>query len=646
MTVISLLFVLLAGSVVVITVLKYLRLPTMLGYLVIGLIVGPKGLAFIGEGSDVHHIAELGVMALMFSLGLKFSFTRLLESRKEVFGLGASQVVVCLGAFSGAAWLFGLSPIDSLLAGAVMTMSSTAVISKILIERGELQTPHGNRTVAVLIFQDLAVIPLLILLDDGDGESANWLFNLVSSVVVLFFMLVIAPRLMKKLVNFFAQQGSNELFTAFVLSMVVGMALLSHQAGLSLILGAFLAGMLLAESYHRYLIEDIIRPFREIFLGFFFISIGLLVSTEGLLSNLPIIVLLSVALLVVKPLIIYGLTRVIGSYHWTAIYSAIALGGTGEFGFVLLAATSLDDPQLLQILLSVNLLCMIMPPVLLPLTERLRIRLGGGKEWLLQARDLTRVIAVTGSMENHVIIVGFGQNAKIVSRMLEHRKIPWVALENNHAIITANESKDTHVVFGDGRNEQELVAAGIQQARVLVVTHPVHSTAIQTIHMAHQLNKKLTIITKVLGEKQVEEATAAGATFMSVSSLETGLGLATKTLQTFGIRPHQIAQDIRDFHGSAVEVGQSSVVDALESEFASRLREVRVDGTIVADGQTVAQVEELLEGTEVELIAIIRDEHKHNLTPTTEIIAGDALYLRGSGNHLDTAEVLLRKAEE
>lgn len=643
----ELLLSLLAGGVVVISVMKYLRLPTMLGYLVLGTLVGPNVFNVIEESKDASELAELGIMALMFSLGLKFSFSRLLSSRRLVFGLGGLQVASCLVVTTLVAhFIAGLELRNALIVAAVLTMSSTAVVSKMIIERGELKTPQGTRTISVLIFQDLAVIPMLILFShDTTTDSHTYISDFLGIGLLLFFLLVVAPRIMPKLVDYFARQQSDELFTIFVLCMVVGISHLTHSAGLSAVLGAFVTGILLAESRHRYLIEEIIRPYREIFLGFFFVSIGLLVAPNTWIQHLPAILGLTIAVLVLKPLIIYALIRLVGSHRWTAIHASVALGGTGEFGFVLLtaAATSVDN-DLLQILLATNLVAMIMPPILLPIVERLRTRLSND-EWLLQARDLTRIASTAGKLSEHVILCGFGQGSSVITKLLDRREIPWLALENNHEIFASKGLTQSNVVFGDARQPETLIAAGILQAKTLIVTHHIHSAAVQTIHAAHQLNPQLPIIAKVQGEKQIDEVSSAGATFLSIAAIETGSSMASKALQIYGVSNQAIAHDIREMHGRAVDTSIAPLMDVRDDDDLPRLREHRITSGWEVCNKPVAALEGLLHDLDVQLISLVRDNQRVNLEPDIALEDGDIVYLRGNRHSLETVAALLAKSK-
>ncbi len=641
--IIEIVFLLLGGGLIAVTVLRYLKLPLLLGYLIVGIAVGPHGMELFDSDTDITSLAELGIMAMMFTLGLKFSVARLRSSKRLVLGLGGLQVSVCLGIVTLLAiTLFEFDWRTSILIGSIVAMSSTAVVSKLLIERGEVTTPHGTRSISILIFQDLAVIPLIILFSSGDAGTTNIWIELLKAVVLFVVLIVIAPKVMPSVVRFFSQLASSEVFTLFVLCFIIGISLLTYSAGLSLVLGSFVAGMLLSESHHRYLIEEIIRPYSEIFLGFFFVSIGLLVVPAGLLENWPIIVAGTFAVLLFKPVIIFGLTKFMGTHSWTAVYTAVALGGTGEFGFVLLtAASSTMDATIVQILLGINLLCMVSPTLLLPTIELIRAR-WFGQDWLLQARDLTKIINQASDIAEPVILSGYGQNGKIICRLLDRQSIPWISIENNYERAQVGMQAGKNVVYGDARNAEVLLAAGIANARALVITHGMHAQTVKTTHIAHQLNPELAIIAKTLSSDEEQEVLQAGASHVITAALETGSGLAVRAMQICGLDNNTILSSIYVPQGS-ISDSESDLLPAVASElFASSqlsnsygIKEIEIvkDSKIV--GLTSDKLIKLLEKTQVKVLYLQRDNQNIQPDATFTLEAKDVLFLEGNSTQLN-----------
>lgn len=649
MHIVEIIFILLGASLFCITLLKYLKMPTMFGYLLLGIGIGPHGFKFIEQSHHIAEIAELGIMAVMFTLGLKFSVTKIMSSKQYVFGLGGLQVSSTLVlATVVTKYALGVSWYEAFLFGSVVTMSSTAVISKLLIDQGEVHTPHGTRSIAILIFQDLAVIPLLVYFAYDPSDTGAPLYTtILSSLAVIAILVFVAPRVMPPLVDFFANQRSNEIFTVFALVLVVGISLLTHLAGLSMVLGSFLAGMLLSESRHRYLIEDIIRPFREIFLGFFFVSIGLLLSPEVFTEQWLLILVATVLVVVFKPLIIYGLTRAMHTHQWTAMQVGASLGGTGEFGFVLLtAAATATGSELLQVMLAVNLVCMFTPTFLLGLVTKLRNSLGSS-EWLLQARDLTRIASQTGDLKDHVILCGFGHNSRVIIRMLKKHDIPWVAIESDYERSKAAQEAGFNVVFGDARNAESLIALGIFKAKSLIITHGVQSATVQTVQAAKGVAPSLPITVKVLGDTDIEEVRDAGASYLSIAAMETGATMAARVMQEYGISPQAISHDVRQMHEDMIKHGgsnlfQSSVMDASDNDHVPRPGKIRLLEGSKATGMTVTQLLALLKGSKVEFLHL---ERNHKTVPSEEnevLQANDDIVISGNQYDLDAAEALLR----
>src|SRR5881628_524325 len=313
----ELVLILLASAVFVVVFFRWLHLPPLLGYILVGVAVGPFALAWIPDTDEGRHLAEFGVVFLMFSIGLEFSLAKLFQLRRAVFGLGFSQVLLTLGAVLAAASLAGAPWQAALAVGGAIAMSSTAMVMRILAERIQLETPHGRDIVGVLLFQDLAVVPLLILIPaiaEGSGELVQRLgFALAKATAVLVVLLFVGQKLMRGWFHIVARLRSHELFILNVLLITLGLAWLTHRAGLSLALGAFLAGMLIAETEYRHQVEEDIRPFREVLLGLFFITVGMALDPAVVLANLPWVVFLVVVPVLAKLVLIVALARVFGA---------------------------------------------------------------------------------------------------------------------------------------------------------------------------------------------------------------------------------------------------------------------------------------------------------------------------------------------
>jgi len=337
-----LLVVLLVGAVAGVALTRKLGLASIIGYLLVGVAVGPSGLNLIDDPATAQYVAEFGIVFLMFSIGLEFSLGQLKAMRRVVFGLGLLQVGATIFMLGAIAWLAGVPAVAAFVLASALAMSSTAILSKLLTERFELEKPHGREVIGVLLFQDLAVVPILILLPAfAQGEEGTWWQPLGLAVIKASAALAVVLRfgqpLMRRWFSWVASHRSGEFFTLNVLLVTIGMAALSQALGLSLALGAFLAGMLIAETEYRYQVEEDIKPFRDVLLGLFFITVGMFLDGGTVLAHFPLLAATLLVVLVVKGFIVWFGSRLVGSDKGTALRSALWLATAGEFGFVVLA---------------------------------------------------------------------------------------------------------------------------------------------------------------------------------------------------------------------------------------------------------------------------------------------------------------------
>ncbi|MEI6738535.1 MAG: monovalent cation:proton antiporter-2 (CPA2) family protein, partial [Pseudomonadota bacterium] len=405
----SLVVILLATAVVTVVLFRKLHLPAILGYLIVGIGIGPFAAGLVPDSEGTRYLAEFGVVFLMFSIGLEFSLGQLVAMRRIVFGFGLAQVVLTIFVGGGIALLAGQSWQTGLIVGGVLAMSSTAIISKMLSEQAALHSAHGKQTMGVLLFQDLAVIPLLVLVPvlglSPETVATVVGLSLLKAMVALGVILFLGQRLMRPLFHLVAAQKSSELFVLTVLLVTLGLALATEMAGLSLALGAFLAGMLIAETEYRYQVEDDIKPFRDVLLGLFFITIGMLLNFSALWENLFYVLLVLIALLAIKFLIVFGLEIVFKSERAVALRVALALAPAGEFGFVLLAVAAkskaLPD-NVLQVVLAAAIISMLLSPLLFKYMEKIVLYFVA-TEWEMRAVQLQQLAVQSMMQKGHVI---------------------------------------------------------------------------------------------------------------------------------------------------------------------------------------------------------------------------------------------------
>ncbi|CAI8719430.1 putative K(+) efflux antiporter KefB [Pseudomonas sp. IT-P12] len=541
------LLIILASSLVVIALFQRLRLPPVLGYLCVGLMIGPTAFNWVNESEELPDLAELGVVFLLFSLGLEFSLSKMLALRKVVFRLGSQQVLLTVLLLGGLLMLLGLSATPALLLGAGLSLSSTAIVSKELGSLGEIFSSHGQNAIAVLLFQDVVAVLLLTLVPVFAGSSDQaWYWALpvtLGKTVVLFFGLLLASRwLLPRLFHEVAAARSPELFVLLALVIVLLTAWLTHLLGLSPALGAFLAGMLLGESHYRHQIEADIRPFRDILLGVFFVSIGMLIDLQLFASHGLLILGLTLGLLVIKGCVVALLVRWRGSDAETAWRSGLALAQGGEFCFALMALMQQNELMPAEIgglLLAATFCSMLLTPLLLRAAPRIALRLHRKPN---EEAKLEEISALNAGLHSHVVICGYGRVGQSIGRFLRHAQQPYIALDNDPVRVQEAGVSETCVHYGDSRRGELLVAVGLERARLLVIAVDQADIALLILKEARRFNPAVPILVRTRDDSQLTELKAAGASEVVPELLESSLMLASHALIMLGL-PGQQVQD-------------------------------------------------------------------------------------------------------
>ncbi len=645
--------VLLASSVLAVALCRSLQLPPMVGYLGVGLVLGPHALGAVPETEQARVLAEFGVVFLMFSIGLEFSLPKLRVMRRAVFGLGLAQVALTIAAATLALHALGLGWQAGLALGGVIAMSSTAVVIKLLAERMELDSAHGRDIVGVLLFQDLAVVPLLILVP-ALGQPAEALgrevgLALAKAAVVLAILLVAGPRLMRALLGVVARRRSTELFVLNVLLVTLGLAFVTGAAGLSLALGAFLAGMLISETEYRYRVEQEIQPFRDVLLGLFFVTVGMMLDAHQVLDA-PLSVALFFGVIVLGKLaLVTALARAFGAGAGTALRTGLALAQGGEFGFVLLAlvsAGSLLPEPVSQPLLAAMILSMLATPFMIASSDRLVLRFAAS-EWMARSLELHRIAVQSLQDERHVIILGYGRNGQRLARLLESEGLKYVALDLDPDRVREAGLAGDRVVFADSVRRESLVAAGIMRAAAVVVTFADSRAAVRVLSHIHGLRPELPVIVRARDETDIGPLTAAGASEVVPEALESGLMLASHTLVWLGVpltRVMRRIRTVRDEHYGLLRGlfhGASDVPDSVEAAHP-RLHAVTLEAKSHAAGREVDSLDMGRLGVEV---TAVRRPGEGKLAPGAAGVlrAGDVVVLLGTPEALEAADARLER---
>ncbi len=548
----SIVLILLVTAVLVVVAFRSINLPPILGYLLVGAAIGPHALKWVPNTDATQHLAEFGVVFLMFTIGLEFSLGRLHAMKRIVFGLGAVQVVATIALATLLARLFGIGWGAGFALGGVLSMSSTAVLSRLLSERLELDSKHGQEVMGVLLFQDIAVVPLLILVP-ALGQPAGELLEtlglavgkaLLALVVVVFF----GQRLMRAWFFVVARRKTAELFILNVLLITLGLAWLTEMAGLSLALGAFLAGMLISETEYRYQVEEDIKPFRDVLLGLFFITIGMYLDVGAVVSHFLWVVAVLGLLLAGKLAIAWGASRAFGALPGTALRTGLWLCAGGEFGFVLLAQMReqhMAQGLVMQVVLAALVLSLLLAPLIVLVSDRIVLRFVAS-EWMARSMQLTMIAAKSMGTEKHAILCGYGRTGQHLARFLEQEGITCMALDLDPERVQDAALAGESVTFGDCSRKETLVAAGIARAHVMVITFNDRHAAQRVLHHARALRPDLPIVVRAAEEGDVERFFAGGATEVVPEALESSAMLATHALALLGVPMSRVIRRLRE----------------------------------------------------------------------------------------------------
>ena len=653
-SVLQLTLILLASAVAGVVIFRYFGLPPILGYLAIGVLIGPHALGLANDSATVKYLAEFGVVFLMFSIGLEFNLHKLRAMRTIVFGLGGSQVILTMLLAVPASllmnWIYPISWQAAIALGGALAMSSTAIVTKLISDRSEIETEHGRNIIGILLFQDLAVVFLLILLPSlGKNPGDLFLALTAASIkitVALVLIFVIGQTLMSRWFGLVAKLRSQELFMLNLLLIVLGMAGLTEHFGLSLALGAFLAGMLIAETPYRHQVEEDVKPFKDVLLGLFFITVGMLLDFEVIYQQWVLVSILLIGPLIFKFGLIALLSRVFGSSPGISIRTGLCLAQAGEFGFVLLNqidGLDLIDPALSQAVLAAMLLSMFGAPFLIQYSDRIAMRFSSN-EWLLQSLALTRVAAKSVRTENHVVICGFGRSGQSLARMLDQEKIPYIALDMDPDRVKEAAAAGDNVVYGDASRENYLVAAGLSRAKAVVITYADTPASFKVLHQVEHLRPGMTVLVRTKDDADLAKLQAAGATEVVPELIEGSLMMASHVLLIMGVPMRKVVRRItgaREARYSLLRGYFRGVNDEVDTKESWRLHSVTLLPESASIGKTLEELH--LENEGVSVQAVRRkvggsDYVKLELTPDLRLQANDILVLSGNSEATDLAE--------
>jgi CPA2 family monovalent cation:H+ antiporter-2 len=648
----------LLAAVLGVVACRSLKLPPMLGYLVVGVLIGPNALALAEDTASVRHLGEFGVVFLMFVIGLEFNLSKLRAMRTHVFKLGLSQVMLTILAATVGSLVMGMlfpsqwrmSWQSALAMSGALAMSSTAIVVKLMSDRLELESEHGKRVMGVLLFQDLAVVPLLVLIPALGSPPEVLLreigFALLKAAALITLLLTGGQRLMRWWLTLVARRKSEELFVLNLLLIALGLSWLTELAGLSLALGAFIAGILISETEYKHQVEADIRPFHDVLLGLFFITIGMLLDWRPVAQHWGLVLLLLTVPVAFKLVLVTVLARIYGASTGISLRTGLYLAQAGEFGFVLLTLAQeqkLVPPSLLNPVLASMVLSMLVTPFIIQWSNRIVMKLVAN-EWMLQSLQMTNIARKSINTSKHVIICGYGRCGQNLAKMLEQEGIPYMALDLDPDRVRQAAAAGDSVVFGDAARLQALMAAGLARASAVVITYLDVPGAMKVLDKARTHAPQVPVIVRTQDDHDLEKLMAAGATEVVPEMLESSLMLASHALALVGVpmrRVIRIVQDQRDarynllrgyFHGA-----DDSTAQEVEQE---RLATLTLPLGARALGRALSHYALHAQGVRV---VSLRRSTGQAVDPASDppLRDGDTLVLSGRSESLAMAEEIL-----
>ncbi len=650
----------LLAAVLGVVICRSFKLPPMLGYLAVGVVIGPHALALAQHSDGVRHLGEFGVVFLMFVIGLEFNLHKLRSMRRHVFGLGLLQVGLTMVLVTGGSlFLASMAPTlwkmqwqTALALSGAIAMSSTAIVVKLLSERLELASEHGKRVMGVLLFQDLAVVPLLVVIP-ALGSSPDKLFMAVGiaalkAAVLLGLLLTGGQRVMRWWLTLVARRKSEELFVLNLLLVTLALAWLTELAGLSLALGAFIAGMLISETQYKHQVETDIRPFHDVLLGLFFISVGMMLDWREVAQHWTVVLLLLTLPVLFKLVLVTGLAQMLGATAGVSLRTGLYLAQAGEFGFVLLSLANqgnLIPANLMNPILASMVLSMLATPFIIMYSNRIVMKLVSS-EWLQQSLQMTTIASKSMNVNKHVIICGYGRSGQNLGRILEREGIPYMALDLDPDRVHQAAAAGNSVVFGDAVRLQALMAAGLGRASAVVVTYLDTASAMKVLANTRAHAPTVPVIVRTVDDRDLEKLKAGGATEVVPEAIEGSLMLASHALALVGVPMRRVIRVVQDQRDARYDLlrgyfrgADDDTADELEQE---RLSTVTLASGIRSVGQPLDAL--ALHTAGVRVVSLRRSNGK-TLKSFQDILLedGDTLVLSGKPEALAIAEqVLLR----
>lgn len=655
----DLLIILLVSVPVALACLR-LKLPLLVGLMLTGIVIGPYGLGWIKDLEGVEILAEIGVMLLLFTIGLEFSLNRLREMKKLVLIGGGLQVLLTVGITAATAMFFGRSFNQALFFGFLVALSSTAIVLKSYVERNEVDSPHGRAGVGILLFQDISVVLMMLVIPILGGKDslslASVAKNLGGSLLALILIVLSAAFLIPRILKIVGKLRSPEVLLLTVVLLFLGISFATSQFGLSLALGAFIAGMVLAESDYNHQITADILPFRDVFNSIFFVSIGLLLSVGSLIENLLAVLLLVVFLVAIKFLIIWVVVRLLRFPQRISVMAAVGLAQIGEFSFILAKAGKgfdlLPDADY-QKFLAASIISMIATPFLISAAPGIGYFIqkilkddSDKKEPKMSEEDIH--LTSSGGLLNHVIIVGYGLNGRNLARVLRSVGVSYAILDLNIETVRKARAKGEKINFGDSTRREVLHHAHIEDAHALVLAISDPQAARRTVKQSREMNPNLYIIVRTRYISEINELMDLGANEVIPEEFETSIEIFARVLLCYGIDRLTIENRIGQIRKQGYEMLRSPSLPQISTPNLNAIHEsattetIKLSQTSPIIGKKLSQIN-LREQTKVTLIAVLRgDETFISPSPKFEFVDEDILILFGKNENIEKAIEILQ----
>lgn len=643
--------ILLTASVLLVTAGRRIGLPVVLGYVVVGVLLGPFAFAVVPNGPQTQQMAEIGVVFLLFTLGLEFSFPRMVAMRREVFGLGSLHTLVVGGAGAVAAHLAGSGWPSAVVLGGALSMCSTAIVLRQLGEQDELNRTHGRLSFAVLLFQDLAFVPLLALASVLAAGASSFTPAAVLELILfgsaaVAAVLIVGRWVMRPFLYMIAHSRMREVFTLAALLIVLMSAWITQRLGLSMGLGAFLAGMMFAETAYRHQIEAVIRPFRELLLGLFFISVGMLLDLKLLYAEFLTIFALLALMICAKAVLSAVAIRGFVASHFKAMRTGLVLSGGGEFGVALLSVLAgghdLVPAHMAQPLLATVVLGMIASPVTIRYNRaiaRFVLRETPPSRALVQSKDLA---AAEVARREHVVLCGFGRVGRHLARVLVSQGFEYLGVDSDPANVRAARQAGEPIIWGDAADEELLHGVGMERTSVVIVTYANAASALSVVQAVRRMRADVPILVRTQDDSRLADLSRAGATEVVPETFEASLTLVSQALTLLQLPSPEVTRVVDTLRTQryATLRAQPQVAGAEQSEPAETLRSIVLPPTAWAVGRRLDEIRQ--QGARVAFTAIRRQGITgREPSGETELRVGDEVVIYGLPAELEQAEAVL-----